>query len=80
LRPFDFRGLTKWPALQVHRSAEEGHGTTIRASLNGQVVATVSDSTFTSGQMWLATGETPGAPTPGSHPTARFRNLVITAQ
>jgi hypothetical protein len=56
------------------------HGTVITARINGETVATVSDNTFSSGQMWIAVGETAGGPSSGVRPTARFSNLVVTAQ
>jgi dienelactone hydrolase len=70
----------------VHQGSAPNHvelscrGTTIAAAINGQTVASVSDNTFSAGQMWIAVGETPGTPgtTPG--PTARFSHLVVTQQ
>jgi dienelactone hydrolase len=55
-------------------------GTTIVARINSQTVATVQDNTFSSGQMWIAVGETPGEPGGGVRPVGRFRNLLITQE
>ncbi len=77
------RGLV---SPSVHQGSASNHaelscrGTTITARINSETVATVSDNTFSSGQMWIAVGTTASASSPASKPVARFRNLVITQQ
>jgi dienelactone hydrolase len=54
------------------------NGTTITGHLNGATVASASDNSIADGQMWIAVGET-GSSTAGggTHPVARFSNLVV---
>ena len=67
----------------VHPGAEVNHlelackGTTIKVSINGTMVASISDNTLQAGQLWIAAGETRGGAHPDVATEAHFQNVSV---
>ena len=68
------------PGGASNRAELSCHGTTIEGRVNGETVATVQDNTFSSGQVSIAAGSTPGGVGGGTRAVGHFSNLVIVAQ
>jgi dienelactone hydrolase len=81
-------GLQTSPVIhqgsQVNRIELTCQGTTIQASVNGTVVASATDGTFSAGQFWIGVVQLPAgtvgvsATAAGSTIEASFANLVVT--